>query len=306
MSGFLSRPDLTSRPLYRYNEWREPRYDGAGSSGGDATSQARATVEPAARTSVASRRRSRADSQLAHGCPRDASWPPEVNSSQQIRFVSKETQMETTRNAVPVRQSATDGTPSAPTLQTAAPTWRARRRHGPARVPGRCLAGPGRRWAPDRRIHVARLAGLVLVPGRLRRPAVGVPGWLGHLRSGRDVAAGDRGAVRRRRAHRHGAAVPARPGRRHRHGPHLERPGADELPRGPGRRFDQGHGRADRTDVPGDRDRHRPHAGRRPHPARRGVRAYDDQARHRWRGGGRAGDRGRKRRWHRHLERRRR
>src|SRR6478735_10577396 len=75
-----------------------------------------ARVRPARRSglhlmaSVATRRRSRADSQLPHGCRRDASWPPEVNWPQQIRYFLKEATMETTGNAVPVTQSAADGT----------------------------------------------------------------------------------------------------------------------------------------------------------------------------------------------------
>ena len=98
-------------------------------------------------------------------------------------------------------------------------------------------------------------------------------------------------------------SLPERPSRRDRHDPDLIRSGADELSRGPGRGFHQRHRRANRPDVPGDCGRHRPGRGRRADPAHRRIRTDDDQARHRCGEHRRAGDRRRKRRWHRHIER---
>ena len=91
------------------------------------------------------------------------------------------------------------------------------------------------------------------------------------------LPAGDGDAVSGRGAHRHGAAVPERPGRGHGHGAHGVRPGPHELPRRRGRGDDHGDRRDDRPELHGERGRHRPVQRRRTPPAHRGLGPHHGQ-----------------------------
>ena len=136
----------------------------------------------------------------------------------------------------------------------------ARRRRGllgDARVRGDG-PGPGR-W-PTRLRRIRRVRRVRRVCRVRRRGDPGVP-------------AGDGGAVGRRRAHRHGAALPGRSGRRNRDGPHRLGSGAHQLPRRRGRGHDHRHRGGHRAELPRHRGRHRPDRRRRAAPAHRGLRA---------------------------------
>ena len=113
----------------------------------------------------------------------------------------------------------------------------------------------GRRHCPaGRRRGVFGRSGLRRShPGARRRPGRRLRGvrWARRIRRVRHTGlpVGDGDGVSGRGAHRHGAAVPERPGRRDRHGAHRVRSGADELPRRPGRRDDQRDRRNHRSEL---------------------------------------------------------